>query len=332
MGSIPKELDTELLPFVRIYKDGSVERLIGSPYVPPSPQDPETGVSSKDITISLNPSISARLYLPKLDETAQTQNQKLPILVYYHGGGFCVESAFSSDHQQFLNSLVAQAQVVAVSVEYRLAPEHRLPVAFEDSWAALQWVASASDSNSTDEDNIGVNEEPWLVNHGDFKRVFVGGDSAGATIAHNIVMRAGAESLRGGVKILGSFLTHPYFWGSEPVGSEPIEGHDKALPQVVWNFTYEAAPGGIDSPCINPTGPEAPSLAGLGCSRLLVTVAEKDELRDRGVVYYDEVKKSKWEGEAEFVHVDGEDHAFHVLLFGSENSKNLIKRLASFLK
>ena len=75
MGSIPNELDTELLPFVRIYmyKDGSVERLIGSTYVPPSPQEPETRVSSKDIAISHNPSISTRLYLPKLDQTAQTQ-------------------------------------------------------------------------------------------------------------------------------------------------------------------------------------------------------------------------------------------------------------------
>lgn len=318
MGSnIPKEVDTELLPFVRIYKDGSVERLIGSPYVPPSPdKDPETGVSSKDITISHDPSISARLYLPKLDPTVQ--NQKLPILVYFHGGGFCIESAFSSDHQQFLNSLVSQAQVVAVSVEYRLAPEHRLPIAYEDSWAALQWAVASA-------------EDPWLINHGDFKRVFIGGDSAGANIVHNIAMRAGAESLNGGVKILGAFLTHPYFWGSKPVGSEPIEGHDKALARVVWNFAYPAAPSDIDNPMINPTGPEAPSLAGLGCSRLLVTVAEKDELRDRGVIYYDAIRKSNWEGEAELVQVDGEDHAFHVLQFETENAKNLIKRLASFL-
>jgi acetyl esterase/lipase len=329
MGSIPKEVDTELLPFVRIYKDGSVERLIGSPYVAPSPdQDPETGVSSKDITISHDPSISARLYLPTLDQTA-AQNQKLPVLVYFHGGGFCIESAFSYDHQQFLNSLVAQAQVVAVSVEYRLAPEHRLPIAYEDCWAALQWVVSASHSI----DNGTVNEEPWLINHGDFKRVFIGGDSAGANIAHNITMRAGDESLHGGVKILGTFLTHPYFWGSKPVGSEPSAGPDeKPLPHVVWNFTYPAAPGGIDNPMINPTGPGAPSLAGLGCSRLLVVVAEKDELRERGVFYYDQVRKSNWEGEVELVQVDGEDHAFHVLKFESENAKNLIKRLASFLK
>ena len=66
MSSLTKEVEKEFLPLLRICKDGMVERLMGTPYVPPSPQDPETGVSSKDITISQDPSISARLYLPKL--------------------------------------------------------------------------------------------------------------------------------------------------------------------------------------------------------------------------------------------------------------------------
>ena len=62
MSSLTKEVEKEFLPLLRIYKDCTVERLMGTPYVPPSPQDPETGVSLKDITISQDPSISARLY------------------------------------------------------------------------------------------------------------------------------------------------------------------------------------------------------------------------------------------------------------------------------
>jgi|UniRef100_A0A2N9HAU0 acetyl esterase/lipase len=322
MASITKEIEKEFLPFIRMYKDGSIERLMGTPYVPPSPQDQETGVSSKDITISPDPSISARLYLPKLN---QTHHQKLPILVYFHGGGFCIESAFSFDHQRFLNSLVSQAQVIAVSVEYRMAPEHFLPIAYEDCWASLQWVASHIDNKC-------VNKEPWLIDHGDFNRVFLGGDSAGANIVHNIAMRAGVESLHGGVKVLGAFLTHPYFWGSKPIRSESREVHEKLLPYLVWNFVYPTAPGGLDNPMIDPIyAAGAPSLSGLGCSRVLVTVSEKDELLDRGVSYYEELIKSKWEGEAELVQVEGEDHAFHVLHFDTQNAKNLIKRLASFL-
>ena len=138
MASIDKEVATELLPFLRVYKDGSVERYLGSPIVPPSHEDPGTGVWSKDITFSEIPTISARLYLPKLTQP----NQKLPILVYFHGRAFIVESAFSFDHHRYLNDLVSQGQVVAVSVVYRLAPEHSLPIAYEDSWVAFHWVTS----------------------------------------------------------------------------------------------------------------------------------------------------------------------------------------------
>ena len=62
MSSLTKEVEKEFLPLLHIYKDGTVERLMGTPYVPPSPQDPETRVSLKDITISQDPSISACLY------------------------------------------------------------------------------------------------------------------------------------------------------------------------------------------------------------------------------------------------------------------------------
>ncbi|KAJ7954916.1 2-hydroxyisoflavanone dehydratase [Quillaja saponaria] len=138
-----KEIDTELLPYLRVYKDGTLERIVGSSIVPSSPEDPENGVSSKDITISDNPSISARLYLPKLNQSSNNQqNQKLPILIYFHGGGFFIESAFSFPCHRFLNLIVSQANVLAVSMEYRLAPEHPLPRAYEDCWTALQWVTS----------------------------------------------------------------------------------------------------------------------------------------------------------------------------------------------
>ncbi|GAV74790.1 Abhydrolase_3 domain-containing protein, partial [Cephalotus follicularis] len=320
MCSIAKEVARELLPFLRVYKDGSVERLKGSPIVPSSLEDPETGVSSKDITILENPPISARLYLPK----DTPPDQKLPILVHFHGGGFLIESCFSLTENKYMNSLVSHAKVAAISIEYRLAPEYPLPIAYEDCWAGLQWVASLSTNDDKE-------RESWIKVHGDFERFFIGGDSAGANIAHNMAMRAGAEGLHGGVKILGTYLTHPYFWGSKIVGEEKSEEHEKLLPFLVWGFVYPSAPGGIDNPMLNPVGPGAPSLAGLGCSRLLVSVAEKDELRDRGIWYCDAVKESGWNGEVELIEVKGEDHAFHILNYGTDNANNLIQCLASFL-
>ncbi|KAH7842635.1 hypothetical protein Vadar_007578 [Vaccinium darrowii] len=101
MASSTNSIASELLPILRVYKDGTVERFVGSPFVPPSPEDPTTDVSSKDTTIS--PLVSARLYLPKL--SSPTHQKNLPILVYFHGGGFCIESAFS-----FLNPATESAK------------------------------------------------------------------------------------------------------------------------------------------------------------------------------------------------------------------------------
>ncbi|KAE8717603.1 2-hydroxyisoflavanone dehydratase [Hibiscus syriacus] len=315
-----KEIATEILPYIRVYKDGSVERLADSPIVPPCADDPETGVSSKDIVISQDPPISARIYIPK-QVRQHYRHPKVPILVYFHGGAFCSESAFSFVETKFMNRLASLANVVIVSIEYRLAPEHPLPICYHDCWAGLQWVISHSD------------EEHWVSTYADFDRVYIGGDSAGANIAHSVLIRAGSKGFRNGVKIKGAFLTHPYFWGSEPIGYESkyVENREEVVMSTVWHLVYPEAAGGVDNPMLNPVAPGAPNLAGMGCSRLLVSVAEKDWVRDRGILYHNAVKESGWQGESELVDVEGEDHSFHILLHKSENAKKFIKRLASFL-
>ncbi|KMT16556.1 hypothetical protein BVRB_3g048490 [Beta vulgaris subsp. vulgaris] len=64
----------------------------------------------------------------------RNNQKKLPLLLYFHGGGFCLESTFSSKYHNYLNSLASEAQVmiVFVSVEYRRAPKDRLPAAYHD--------------------------------------------------------------------------------------------------------------------------------------------------------------------------------------------------------
>ncbi|CDP02970.1 unnamed protein product [Coffea canephora] len=63
---------------------------------------------------------------------------KLSLLVYLHGGGFLIKSAFSLTYHTHLNVVVAEAGVIAVSINYRLAPEHPLPIAYEDSYIAVK--------------------------------------------------------------------------------------------------------------------------------------------------------------------------------------------------
>lgn len=321
--STTKEIVVDIPPYIRVFNDGTVERPLQSLMVPVPPllDDPQTGISSKDVVISHNPTISARLYLPKITN----QSEKVPILVYFHGGGFLTGSAFCHFFNDHFYNFVPHANAIVISVEYRLAPENPLPACYDDCWDALKWVSSHSANNST-------NKEQWLINHGDFKRVFIGGDSAGANIVHNIALRAGAEALPCGIKLLGAFLCHPFFCSSQPIGSEPVIGSDEEnLNHLTWNLVYPSAPGGIDNPVINPLAPGAPSLGGLGCSRMIVCVAGKDKLRDRGIWYYEAVKKSGWEGKLELFEEKEEDHDYHVAQPQSENAMKLFKRLALFL-
>lgn len=101
-------------------------------------------------------SIPARLYAPSRDA--------LPLLVYFHGGGFTVGSV--ATHDSLCRHLSHLAQCAVVSVDYRLAPEHKFPTAVHDAWDAVQWLAAQGAA-------LGL----------DTSRLAVGGDSAGGTLA-----------------------------------------------------------------------------------------------------------------------------------------------------
>lgn len=299
----------ELFPFVRVYTTGRVERILQTDVLPPG-LDPDTGVLSRDVTLRPDTGLSVRLYLPP-DTAAADAAKKLPVLVYYHGGGFVIETASSPTYHNYLNSLVARAGVLAVSVDYRRAPEHPLPAAYEDSWAALEWATGAAD--------------PWLADHGDLRRVFLAGDSAGANIAHHIAMRAGKDEK--GVQLEGVALVHPYFWGREPVGSEARDAPARAFAGALWRLVCPSSSDGDgDDPRINPVG-----LEGLGCRRVLVSVAAEDTLRERGVDYYERLRRSGWGGAAELAETDGVGHVFHLQDPKCDKAAAEMDRMVAFL-
>ncbi|KAK8551937.1 hypothetical protein V6N13_120366 [Hibiscus sabdariffa] len=312
-----KEVALDLFPYLKVYKDGTLERVAGVEVVPPG-LDPETDVLSKDIVIVPETGVSARIYRPNM----ATEGQKLPLVLYFHGGAFCVASPAFPNYHNCLNKLVAEANVVVVSVAYRLVPEHPLPSAYEDSWAALQWVASHKDKQG--------NQESWIKDYAEFENVFLAGDSAGANIAHHLALRIKESGLGHKLKILGIGMIHPYFWGSSPIGSELNDRMRKELVDKWWLYVCPSDKG-CDDPLINPFVDGSPGLAGLACDGILVIVAEKDILKDRGVLYYDEVVKSGWKGKAEIMETKGEDHVFHIFNPDCDKAKSLIKRLASFL-
>jgi acetyl esterase/lipase len=74
-----------------------------------------------------------------------------------------------------------------------------------------------------------------------------------------------------------------------------------------------------------------PNLSSLACSKVLVNVAEKDWLKDRGVAYYETLGKSGWGGTVELLETKGEDHCFHLFNANNENAKTLLKKLVDFI-
>ncbi|KQK19016.1 hypothetical protein BRADI_1g45960v3 [Brachypodium distachyon] len=312
----------ELLPFIRVYRSGRVERLLGTATVPAS-LDAATGVASRDVAIDPATGVSVRLYLPPAaTSSGRGGNNKLPVLVYFHGGGFMVESAASPTYHRYLNALASRAGVLAVSVEYRRAPEHPLPAAYDDSWAALAWAVAGCESYSSN---------PWLSAHGDKSRVFLAGDSAGANIAHNVAARVAAQGLPtpGAAAIVGVLLVHPYFWDASNAMGPELETRIRGE----WRFTWARPEAQVDDPRLCPTCAPgaAPRLAALPCERVMVAVAGEDFLAAKGRAYYAALLASGWRGEAELVDTPGQGHVFHLLRPWTEAAAEMLDRVAAFI-
>uniref|UniRef100_A0A7N0T1M8 Alpha/beta hydrolase fold-3 domain-containing protein n=1 Tax=Kalanchoe fedtschenkoi TaxID=63787 RepID=A0A7N0T1M8_KALFE len=306
------ELSLDGSPFLRVHKDGRVERLIGTAIVPAG-LDPATGVESRDVSITEDGSVRARLYVPQ----AADPGKKIPLLVYFHGGGFCIESAWSPTYHNYLNALVSEATIVAVSVNYRLAPEHHLPTAYDDSWAAIKWIAAPE-------------TDPWLVQFADLNRVYISGDSAGGNIAHHMCIRLGTEPLPG-VTLAGAILVDPFFWGEERIGGE--SARDKAIPEFLNNLWKLAIPSlkSYDHPWINP-GIEPERLRMIACERVLVCVAGADlYMCDRGEAYCETLRRSGWGGSVEMFRSEGVGHVFHLEDPASELAVKLMKKVVEFI-
>ncbi|KAL9231488.1 hypothetical protein vseg_006713 [Gypsophila vaccaria] len=318
-----KEAVKGVRPFIIVYDNGTIVRddaIRTDPVVPPqSTPDPITGVISKDIVLDPYTNLSARVYLPSLNHTSK----KLPILLYFHGGAFCIGSPFSRLDHKYLNRLTSSGKVVSISINYRLFPEHTLPTAFEDAWFALQWVASQSQRLAW--------TEPWIATHGDFSRVYLGGDSSGATIVHNLAIRASLDPLLYDLHIYGAVLVTPFFLGSGRVPLDP-PNYTQTPYYRVWPYVCPHCPHGVDNPVVNPVGPRSPTLRRLAVEKILVYTAEHDPLLGRGVRYITGIRGSGWKGILAYYEGKNVSHVFHVSIPDHPETQVLITRVGQFLR
>ena len=219
-----------------------------------TPTPPEIGAVENRIADS----IPIRTYRPR----GAAAGAPLPTLVYFHGGGWVIGDL--DTHDVLCRQLTAEAGVMVISVDYRLAPEHKFPAAADDAWAATRWVVANAAQ-------LGV----------DPGRVAVGGDSAGGNLAAVVSLMARDA---GAPAIAYQVLLYPVTDIGTQTGSyrQFVDGYLLTRDGMLWFFDHYLA--SKDQAADWRASPlRASSFAGLPPA--LVVTAGFDPLRDEGEAY-----------------------------------------------
>ncbi|MDT5389106.1 MAG: acetyl esterase [Mycobacterium sp.] len=228
---------------------------------PPAELLPDMRIEQRTVGNGELTDIPVRIYWPP-SETEES----LPIVVFYHGGGWAIGDLDTHDHVARAHAIGAKA--IVVSVDYRLAPEHPFPAGVEDAWAALQWVGGHAAE---------LGGEP--------SRIAVAGDSAGGNLAAVMALRARDA---GGPPLAFQLLWYPVAVGDLSLPSF-TENADAPLlnSEVTSAFLTWYLPGmDMSDPKALPTDlapANAATLAGLPPA--FIGTAEHDPLRDDGGKY-----------------------------------------------
>ncbi|KAL6847945.1 hypothetical protein ACP4OV_022073 [Aristida adscensionis] len=310
---------------VRLLSDGSVVRGDDNVLVPAEPLPDVPGVQWKDVVYDAAHGLRARVYR---SPAAAGGGGKLPVLVYFHGGGYCVGAYDQPRFHRFCQRLADALPAVVLSVQYRLAPEHRLPAAIDDGAAFLSWLRRQA--------SFAAAGEPWLAESADFARTFVSGMSAGANLAHHIVVQASSGHTElAPVRIAGYVLFSPAFAsaGRTATESDPPAGAPLtvAMCDQLWRM---ALPAGAtrDHPAANPFGPESPDLEAVALPPALVVAPGRDVLHGRVLRYAARLREM---GKAvELAVFEEEEHGFSIRGWREANKElmRILKRFVDQLK
>jgi acetyl esterase len=245
--------------------------------------DRATGLGNDGVMQGPAGDITCRLYGP-----ANEPRQPAPGFVFFHGGGMVAGSI--DTHDQICRGLAQETGCRLISVNYRLAPEHKFPTAVEDAIAATKWVSRHAESLGIDPDKL-----------------VVGGDSAGATLAAVVCQEA---SRTAGIAIALQCLICPVLDFGATSPSRRAFAENYLIDKVILDADLaDYLPAGADpaNPRISPL--RAASLAGLPPA--IIHTAEFDPMRDEGNDY----AKRLMEAGVAVDHVchDGMIHNFHAL-------------------
>jgi acetyl esterase len=248
-------------------------------------------------------SIPARVYTPlKL----RAKDGLAPCLVFFHGGGWVIGDLDS--HDVACRKLADEGQLIVISVDYRLAPEHKFPAAVDDAIAATKWIAGNAKQ-------LGI----------DAHRLMVGGDSAGGNLAAVVAIAARDGN---GPAIAGQVLIYPAtdFAMRHPSHKEPETSI--LLTHSVIRWFRDHYLGSADGEDWRASPARMSSLAGLPPAYVLTAGA--DPLRDEGDEY---AKRLKDAGVAvTYRHFPGQFHGFFTMGKLLQQANVAASEIGSWLK
>ncbi|PON71158.1 Alpha/beta hydrolase fold [Parasponia andersonii] len=316
----------EIEGLIRVSKDGHVERPAIIPIVPSTWSLDQNLVTSKDIIMDNLTNLWARTYVP-----TSSPGQQKPLLVYFHGGGFCVGSAAWSCYHEFLANLSTKTNCVIISVNYRLAPENRLPAAFEDGFNALMWIKQQAQSSST--------ENKFWLNQCNMSSPFLAGDSAGANIVYHVATRLATldDAVLRPIRLKGTILIQPFFGGESRTGSEryasqpPNSALTLSASDTYWRLSLPLG-ADRDHPWCNPLANINNGSTKLRSSAVMVCVSETDILRDRNLEFCNALVSSG--KKVEMVMCKGVGHAFQILHnsnYSQARTQEMMSHIKSFI-
>jgi acetyl esterase len=208
--------------------------------------------------------IPVRVYHPF---SAQTHSA-LPALVYLHGGGWTIGDL--DTHDVLCRSLCLQANVVVVSVDYRMGPEHKFPAAFDDCVAAFEWTVENAG-------HLGI----------DAKRIAIGGDSAGGNLTAAACLQLRSHPVQPAFQLL--IYPATIMWQDTPSYHANGQGYLLTKDSIAY-YTDNYLRDRNDAKDWRASPQWAESHAGLPPA--FVLTAGYDPLRDEGMMYADALSKA----------------------------------------
>ena len=293
---MPITLDTDAATVFKIYQESGrppyetatpqeARELYLKGCIAASPEPPELErVEPLSIPAS-HGAIAARMYIPK---QLRKRDGIAPALVFFHGGGWVIGGL--DTHDVACRRLAHDGELIAIAVDYRLAPEHKFPTAVHDAIAATKWIAATSTQ-------LGIDAE----------RLTVGGDSAGGNLAAVVALSARDGN---GPLIAGQVLIYPAtdFSMTHSSHSE-VETSVLLTHSVIRWFRDHYLNGPIDGEDWRASPARAETFAGLPPAYVLTAGA--DPLRDEGEEYAARLKQAGVD--VTYRHFPGQFHGFFTM-------------------